>query len=62
MLGWACKREDRKRRSIARCERASISMSASHSNLVSNSYYEVNPTQGNSTDYIRLSGTSMATW
>src|SRR5580693_371230 len=33
MLGWACKREDRKRRSMARWERASISMSASHSSV-----------------------------
>ena len=29
--------------------------------LVQNSYYEVNPTPGTSTDYFRLSGTSMAT-
>src|ERR1700757_1038284 len=33
MLGWACKRENGKRRSMARCERASISMSASHSKV-----------------------------
>src|SRR6202522_1539872 len=33
MLGWACKREDRKRRSMARWERASISMSRSHSSV-----------------------------
>src|ERR1700689_51586 len=33
MLGWACKREDRKRRSMARLGRASISMSRSHSSV-----------------------------
>src|SRR5271170_4554221 len=33
MLGWACKRENRKRRSMARWERASISMSVSHSSV-----------------------------
>jgi serine protease AprX len=29
--------------------------------LVQNSYYEINPARGNSTDYIQLSGSSMAT-